>query len=73
MVPSRPARAEQIMVGLAGAGSAATVAWHGVPESEAYLRSAFEDAPIGITLVGLGSDSDGRFLRVNPALCELTA
>jgi diguanylate cyclase (GGDEF)-like protein/PAS domain S-box-containing protein len=39
---------------------------------DAYLRSAFEDAPIGIALVGIDTDSAGRFLRVNRALCELT-
>lgn len=41
-------------------------------EVEAYLRSAFEEAPIGIALVTLDPDSGGRFLRVNRALCELT-
>jgi diguanylate cyclase (GGDEF)-like protein/PAS domain S-box-containing protein len=39
---------------------------------ESYLRSAFEDAPIGIALVGLGPEDTGRFLRVNRSLCMLT-
>jgi diguanylate cyclase (GGDEF)-like protein/PAS domain S-box-containing protein len=37
-------------------------------DSEERFRSAFEDAPIGMALVAL----DGRFMRVNPALSELT-
>ncbi len=39
---------------------------------ESYMRSAFEDAPIGIALVGLGPEDAGRFLRVNRSLCMLT-
>ena len=42
------------------------------PDVEAYLRSAFDDAPIGIALVSIDPESEGRFLRVNRALCELT-
>jgi diguanylate cyclase (GGDEF)-like protein/PAS domain S-box-containing protein len=37
-----------------------------------YLRSAFVDAPIGIALVAVGAETEGRFLQVNRALCELT-
>ena len=36
-------------------------------ESEERFRSAFEDAPVGVALVGL----DRRYLRVNRALCEM--
>jgi PAS domain S-box-containing protein len=36
-------------------------------ESELRFRTAFEDAPIGMALVGL----DGRFFDVNRALCEI--
>jgi PAS domain S-box-containing protein len=36
-------------------------------ESEARFRLAAERAPIGMALVGI----DGRFLLVNPAICEL--
>lgn len=36
-------------------------------QSEERFRSAFEDAHAGIALVGL----DSRFVRVNPAFCEL--
>ena len=37
-------------------------------EAEERFRRAFEDAPIGMSLVA----PDGRFLRVNRTLCELT-
>jgi len=43
-------------------------------ESEERFRGTFENAPIGMALVGLPSsspDSDGRYLRVNRALCEM--
>ena len=36
-------------------------------ESEERFRRAFEDAPIGVSLVGL----DGRRFKVNRALCEM--
>src|ERR687894_139846 len=36
-------------------------------ESEERFRTAFEDSPIGVALVGL----DGRRFRVNHALCEM--
>ena len=39
----------------------------GLKESEERFRSAFEDSPIGVALVGL----DGRRFRVNQALCEM--
>jgi diguanylate cyclase (GGDEF)-like protein/PAS domain S-box-containing protein len=42
------------------------------PSVEAYLRSAFEDAPIGIALISIDPESEGRFLQVNRALCKLT-
>jgi diguanylate cyclase (GGDEF)-like protein/PAS domain S-box-containing protein len=35
--------------------------------ASALFETSFADAPIGMCLVGL----DGRFLKVNPALCEL--
>lgn len=37
-------------------------------QSEAYLRSSFEFAAIGKAFTGL----DGRFIRVNKALCDMT-
>jgi len=43
-------------------------------ESEQRFRSTFEDAPIGVALVGLPSsspDSATRYLRVNRTLCEM--
>ena len=39
-----------------------------VRQAEELFRTSFEDAPIGMALVGL----DGRFLRVNRALCRIT-
>jgi PAS domain S-box-containing protein len=36
-------------------------------ESERRFRGAFENAPLGVALVGL----DGTFLRVNRALCQM--
>ncbi|HYZ61966.1 MAG TPA: PAS domain S-box protein, partial [Acetobacteraceae bacterium] len=36
-------------------------------ETEARFRTAFELAAVGVALVGL----DGRWLRVNPALCKM--
>ncbi len=37
-------------------------------EAEERFRSAFDNAPIGLALVGL----DGSWIRVNQALCEMT-
>ncbi|MCC5651479.1 PAS domain S-box protein [Nostoc sp. XA013] len=37
-------------------------------ESEERFRAMFDQAAVGITLVAL----DGRFIQVNPALCEIT-
>jgi diguanylate cyclase (GGDEF)-like protein/PAS domain S-box-containing protein len=37
-------------------------------EAEDRFRSAFEEAPIGMAMTAV----DGRFLRVNRALCEIT-
>jgi diguanylate cyclase (GGDEF)-like protein/PAS domain S-box-containing protein len=40
--------------------------------AEERFRAAFEGAPIGVALVGVERDCVGRWLQVNPALCELT-
>ena len=40
-------------------------------ENEQLFRRAFEDAPVGVALVGTGEDA-GQVLRVNRALCEMT-
>jgi diguanylate cyclase (GGDEF)-like protein/PAS domain S-box-containing protein len=45
----------------------ATQSYRQLLDSEARFRGAFESAPIGVALVGL----DGRFLRVNQALCDM--
>ncbi len=45
----------------------ATKSYRQLLDSEARFRGAFECAPIGVALVGL----DGRFLRVNQALCDM--
>ncbi len=37
-----------------------------------YFASAFEDAPIGMALVGVADDPPGRLMRVNSAFCVLT-
>jgi diguanylate cyclase (GGDEF)-like protein/PAS domain S-box-containing protein len=39
---------------------------------EAFPRSAFEDAPIGMALITLEPHAGGRVMRANRALCELT-
>jgi diguanylate cyclase (GGDEF)-like protein/PAS domain S-box-containing protein len=44
-----------------------TVANSRLRDSEEHFRLTFEGAPIGVALV----DTDGRFLRVNPALCVM--
>lgn len=36
------------------------------------FERAFEDAPIGMVMVGVGSDDFGRFLDVNRAFCKVT-
>jgi PAS domain S-box-containing protein len=40
---------------------------HALSESEALFRTSFENATVGICLVGI----DGRFLNVNRKLCEI--
>ncbi len=40
--------------------------------SEARFRDTFEYAPHGIMLISVDSETLGRFLEVNPALCRLT-
>jgi diguanylate cyclase (GGDEF)-like protein/PAS domain S-box-containing protein len=42
------------------------------PGSEAVLRSAFEDAPIGMALISIEPPFAGHLIRVNRALCALT-
>jgi diguanylate cyclase (GGDEF)-like protein/PAS domain S-box-containing protein len=44
------------------------VAQRSLEEAEERFRRAFEDAPIGMAIVAL----DGRWLRVNQSLCDLT-
>jgi diguanylate cyclase (GGDEF)-like protein/PAS domain S-box-containing protein len=41
-------------------------------DAEAYLESAFHDAPIPMALVSIAAEDAGRFLRVNQSFCDLT-
>jgi diguanylate cyclase (GGDEF)-like protein/PAS domain S-box-containing protein len=41
-------------------------------ESESRFRDTFEFAPNGMMLLSAEPDDVGRFVKVNPALCELT-
>jgi diguanylate cyclase (GGDEF)-like protein/PAS domain S-box-containing protein len=41
-------------------------------DSERRFRAAFDDGPVGMAVVCLEPERAGEFLRVNPALCELT-
>jgi diguanylate cyclase (GGDEF)-like protein/PAS domain S-box-containing protein len=52
--------------------SVAAVDRPSIPVADALLLSSFEDAPIGIALLGLEPNSPGRVLRANAALGELT-
>jgi PAS domain S-box-containing protein len=40
-------------------------------ESENRFRGAFEDSAIGMGLVSIHEDSMGRWLKVNPSLCDM--
>jgi diguanylate cyclase (GGDEF)-like protein/PAS domain S-box-containing protein len=44
----------------------------GATEIDAYLRSAFDDAPIGMALIAIDAAREGRIMHANRALCELT-
>jgi diguanylate cyclase (GGDEF)-like protein/PAS domain S-box-containing protein len=57
-------------IGVQGIGRDISDRWeaeHALRVSEARFRSAFDDAAIGMSLVG----TDGRWLKVNRALCEI--
>jgi PAS domain S-box-containing protein len=41
-------------------------------EVQEAFRRAFEDAPIGMALLGVGADDSGRLLQVNHTMCEIT-
>ena len=41
-------------------------------EVQEGFRRAFEDAPIGMALFGVGADERARLLQVNHSLCEIT-
>jgi PAS domain S-box-containing protein len=40
--------------------------------SETRFRLAFENSPLGLTLIGLNEPDVGRFLQVNPAMTAIT-
>jgi PAS domain S-box-containing protein len=70
---------------VAGAGIAAVGAWRlneevraetreayrRAHESEQRFKGAFEEAPVGMGLVSMASDSVGRFLHVNRAMSDM--
>jgi diguanylate cyclase (GGDEF)-like protein/PAS domain S-box-containing protein len=70
--PIRDGAGELVGVSTIDRGLPAPAGAGWAPAPEAYLRSAFEDAPFGIALVAIDIDSGGRFLQVNQALCTLT-
>ena len=41
-------------------------------EAEELFEAAFEQAPIGMAIVGIDGERPGSFLRVNRSLCEIT-
>jgi PAS domain S-box-containing protein len=41
-------------------------------EAEELFEAAFEQAPIGMAIVGIEGERPGEFLRVNRSLCEIT-
>ena len=43
-----------------------------IQESESRFRNTFESAPNGMMLISFDPTDVGRFVRVNPALCQLT-
>ena len=57
----------RLMVGMVEDVTERRQAEEALKESEERFRSAFDDAPIGVTLVG----HDNRYLRVNRAFCEM--
>jgi PAS domain S-box-containing protein len=59
---------EQLLAREQEARREAEIANEGLRESEERFRLAIDEAPIGMSLVGL----DGRFIRVNRVLCEIT-
>jgi PAS domain S-box-containing protein len=70
-----PARHRTILSFLLGAGSVAVVHWrvHGRAQEEIHrvqrlVGDAFDNAPIGMALVGL----DGRWLRINSSVTDIT-
>jgi diguanylate cyclase (GGDEF)-like protein/PAS domain S-box-containing protein len=39
--------------------------------SEEAFRLAFENAPVGMSIIDFGAEAPGRFLRVNEAMCRM--
>ncbi|MGH7619224.1 MAG: PAS domain S-box protein, partial [Gemmatimonadaceae bacterium] len=59
---------ERLLAGEQEARRQAEIAYEQLRESEERFRLTIDEAPIGMALVAL----DGRFARVNRALCEIT-
>jgi len=64
---TRDVEALQVVAGVLGAALGQATAFAAVQASEERYRQVQEHAPIGLALVA----PDGRWLRVNPALCAL--
>ena len=56
----------------AGHGTSLTLGGMKLHETLDHFRQAFQDAPVGIALVGVDGEQPGRFLDVNPAFCAIT-
>ncbi|MFD0523248.1 PAS domain S-box protein [Paractinoplanes durhamensis] len=49
-----------------------TGALNALEASETRFRLAFENSPLGLTLVGMGESDRGHYLQVNPAMSAIT-
>jgi diguanylate cyclase (GGDEF)-like protein/PAS domain S-box-containing protein len=69
---ARDVSSVRVLAGLAGAAMDRTAALTRLSESEERFRKAFDDAPIGMALVGLAAGQEpGTLLQVNRALAAM--